>query len=177
MFTKILAPIDGRSPAREGLEIACALADGFGAKLVLLAVADPARGAAPAADYAEGVARPASYTAFVRRLPIDPALDAAEDPAAALYAQRFAADLAEGVARDARAFAEAQHVPEVLAIVRAGDPAEKILEVARAEAVDLIVLSTAGRRGLSRFVHPSVAETVQRRAGCQTLVLHPPGAG
>jgi nucleotide-binding universal stress UspA family protein len=47
-----------------------------------------------------------------------------------------------------------------------GEPAEVILRFARDEAVDMIVMSTHGRTGLSRVLMGSVAEAVVRRAAC-----------
>jgi nucleotide-binding universal stress UspA family protein len=53
----------------------------------------------------------------------------------------------------------------------AGPPVETILsEAARWEA-NLVIVGTAGRRGLSRLVLGSVAEGVIRRAGCPLLVV------
>lgn len=53
----------------------------------------------------------------------------------------------------------------------AGLPVETILgEAARWEA-DVVIVGTAGRRGLSRLMLGSVAEGVIRRAGCPVLVV------
>jgi len=55
-----------------------------------------------------------------------------------------------------------------------GNPRYEILEVAEAESVDLIVMGTHGRKGFSRFISGSVAETVVRHAQCSVLsVKHP----
>ena len=54
-----------------------------------------------------------------------------------------------------------------------GDPAGEITAVARAEDVDMIVMSTHGRTGLSRVLMGSVAELVVRRATCPVLTLKP----
>jgi universal stress protein A len=55
-----------------------------------------------------------------------------------------------------------------------GDPAEAILQTADAESVDLIVLGTHGRRGLTRLLMGSVAEAVVRRANCPVLTVKQP---
>jgi nucleotide-binding universal stress UspA family protein len=52
-----------------------------------------------------------------------------------------------------------------------GNPASEIVELAKAEDVDLIVLSTHGRTGLTRALMGSVAEVVVRRATCPVLTL------
>lgn len=50
-----------------------------------------------------------------------------------------------------------------------GDPAAEIVKVADEENVDLIVMGSHGRTGLSRVVMGSVAEAVVRRANCPVL--------
>ena len=57
-----------------------------------------------------------------------------------------------------------------------GDPAEAILQVAEAEHVDMIVMGTHGRRGLTRLLMGSVAEAVVRRAPCPVLTVKQPAA-
>jgi nucleotide-binding universal stress UspA family protein len=58
-----------------------------------------------------------------------------------------------------------------------GDPADSIVRVAHAEGVDLIVMSTHGRTGVSRLVMGSVAEAVVRRAACPVLTVKQPRNG
>jgi universal stress protein A len=50
-----------------------------------------------------------------------------------------------------------------------GDPATEIIRVANEENVDMIVMGTHGRTGLSRFFMGSVAEQVIRHAACPVL--------
>lgn len=52
-----------------------------------------------------------------------------------------------------------------------GEPAETIVELAETEAVDMIVLSTHGRTGLSRILMGSIAESVVRKAKCPVLTI------
>lgn len=54
-----------------------------------------------------------------------------------------------------------------------GMPAEGILGVAKQENVDLIVMSSHGRSGLSRLLMGSVAEEVLRGAECPVLIVKP----
>ena len=51
-----------------------------------------------------------------------------------------------------------------------GDPAGEIVRIAAEEGVEMIVLGTHGRSGISRMLMGSVAETVVRRAPCPVLV-------
>ncbi len=55
--------------------------------------------------------------------------------------------------------------------VRAGPVADTIVDYAREKQADLIVMSTHGRTGLSRWVYGSVTERVLRAAHCPTLVV------
>jgi len=56
----------------------------------------------------------------------------------------------------------------------AGEAASSIVDFADAEHVDMIVMGTHGRRGLTRLLMGSVAESVIRRANCPVLtVKHP----
>lgn len=52
-----------------------------------------------------------------------------------------------------------------------GDAAETILHYAATQDVDLIVMTSHGRSGISRWYHGSVTESVLRGATCATLVL------
>jgi universal stress protein A len=60
--------------------------------------------------------------------------------------------------------------------VMVGVPYQRITEIAAAEQVDLIVMSTHGRTGLRHLVLGSVAERVVRTAPCPVLTIRPPGA-
>ena len=53
-----------------------------------------------------------------------------------------------------------------------GHPADVILEIAKEEDVDLIVMGSSGKTGLDRFIIGSVAEKVVKGAKCAVLVVH-----
>ena len=57
-----------------------------------------------------------------------------------------------------------------------GIPEKKIVELADQEKVDLIVMGTHGRSGVSRLLMGSVAEGVLRHATCPVLTLKHPAA-
>lgn len=57
-----------------------------------------------------------------------------------------------------------------------GDPATEIIELGGKEEVDLIVMGTHGRTGVSRLLMGSVAELVVRKAPCPVLTLKQPQA-
>ncbi|HEX9871652.1 MAG TPA: universal stress protein, partial [Candidatus Tectomicrobia bacterium] len=70
--------------------------------------------------------------------------------------------------------AETAHVA-VTRLVGMGVPYQKILETAAAEQVDMIIMATHGRTGLSHLIMGSVAERVVRTAPCPVLTIRPPG--
>jgi len=60
-------------------------------------------------------------------------------------------------------------------VVKVSDsPAESIVEYARTEGVDLIVMGTHGRSAVSQLLVGSVAESVVRRAPCPVLTVRHP---
>ena len=71
--------------------------------------------------------------------------------------------------------AKAATRPSQLSVrVEAGEPSDLILQVAKEGRVDLIVMGTHGRTGLSRLLIGSVAEAVLRRSTCPVLTIRVP---
>lgn len=68
------------------------------------------------------------------------------------------------------AAARAGDVPVTVATT-GGDPAQEILRYARRHAIDLVVVGTHGRTGVTRVLLGSVAERVVRGAACPVLVV------
>jgi nucleotide-binding universal stress UspA family protein len=56
-----------------------------------------------------------------------------------------------------------------------GKPADSIADYAEKHSVDLIVIATHGRSGVSRWVHGSVADKVLRSACVPVLMVRAPG--
>lgn len=65
----------------------------------------------------------------------------------------------------------APHVKITTQLITQFDAADAILEVANENAIDLIIMGSHGRRGLSRVLMGSVAESVMREANCPVLIL------
>ena len=57
-------------------------------------------------------------------------------------------------------------------VIKEGSPAKCILEVAKDEDVDLIVMGSSGKSGFDRFIMGSVADKVVNSAKCAVLVVH-----
>ena len=63
----------------------------------------------------------------------------------------------------------------VQTVVVSGRPAEEILDYANKNQVDLIIMSTHGRSGVSRWVVGSVTDKVVRHSVTPVLTISPPG--
>ncbi|NOX64098.1 MAG: universal stress protein [Chloroflexi bacterium] len=84
------------------------------------------------------------------------------------------------IIEEARAYLRSQasgvidgHFTVDIDVIEADDVAAAIVQYAREHDVDLIMMSTHGRGGLSRLVFGSVAEEVVRQAPCPVWVLRP----
>jgi len=64
---------------------------------------------------------------------------------------------------------------KVIQAVVEGSPKTEIIQYARNQNIDLIVLATHGRTGLPHVIMGSVAETVVRTAPCPVLTVRPAG--
>jgi nucleotide-binding universal stress UspA family protein len=102
---------------------------------------------------------------------------------------RFAADATPAFPADAQEEIEASARARVNALLTDDDrvqlharavvqtavsPAESIVEYAKRESVDVIVIGTHGRSGFSRMLMGSVAERVVRLAPCPVLTVRHP---
>ncbi len=141
---RILAPTDFSDFSRQTLKSALELAESFNAKLVLLHVTEPP---------------PYPIEGLVPSTPGANLLDDLE---------RQASHELAGVLPEARG-----STVEVARRVVVGIPYRKIVEVAEEEKVDLIIMATHGRTGLSHLVMGSVAERVVRTAPCPVLTIRP----
>ncbi|MDI6891572.1 MAG: universal stress protein [Actinomycetota bacterium] len=85
--------------------------------------------------------------------------------------KRVAQDVARKAKREVAGYGiEAQERTEI------GDPAGKIVEVAKKEKVDAIVMGTQGTTGLARVIIGSVADRVIREADCPVILVPLKGA-
>jgi len=56
-------------------------------------------------------------------------------------------------------------------MVRVGNPADVILDCLADMDINLIIMGSHGKKGLSRLLMGSVAETIVRRASCPVLIV------
>jgi nucleotide-binding universal stress UspA family protein len=144
---RILLPLDPESGHDEGLPVGRDIALAFQAELFLLSVTHSAA-TMPGEQAAAGTFMPATAQAF---------LDIREENTRAHLQEHVNSLRAEGL--------------EAAAGVLRGDAAGAILSAAGALDVDLIILCTHGRAGLSAFWARSVAPTVAQRAGVPILLI------
>jgi nucleotide-binding universal stress UspA family protein len=146
-INQILAPTDFSESSKQAVQCAYELAQTFGAKLQLLHVVE------------------------LLVYPVEMFLVSEDGTTLMDDLERQARlDLAELVPKSQ------DGTVEVLCRAVVGTPHLKIAKVAAAEKVDLIVMSTHGRTGLSHLVMGSVAERVVRMAPCPVLSIRPTSA-
>lgn len=141
LYRKILVPLDGSALAEVALRHAGSLAWAYGAEVTLLRVIQ--------------ISWPlnAPDAGIEGNLALDRAREEARTYLKALC----------GELREQKIVAHA--------VVLSGPAAETIVDYARQEGVDLIVMSNRGRSGLSRWVFGSVAERVLQGAPCPVLLV------
>ena len=145
MFTRILVPTDFSAPSDAALACARAVATQFGASLHLLHVAD--------------------------------------DPYRALYSNEVfvaevegvRADLVNDAYRRMKQLTAADDERSVTVEAIIGTAASSIVDYAAGHDIDLIVMGTHGRSGMSKVLMGSVAERVVRTAPCPVLTIREPG--
>jgi len=141
MYSKILVPLDGSRLAESAIGHAMELAQGNGAEIVLVNAAQDSLAAVPEARI--NVSSLQVYAGAIRGM---------------MYLQEVAGRI--------RLCGRA-----VQCDVMEGDPASAILSCARKENVDIIVMGTHRRTGLSRMFKGSVAETVAAAANRPVILV------
>ena len=151
MYKRLLIPLDGSELAEASLAHGQAVAQQFGATLVLLRVVPFER---MTVDEGSGVLR-AEGGRPVTHLPEHEAGHLQE-------AEKYLSALANRLRHQGIA---------IETDVRRGDPVEEILKGANQGGIDLVIMSTHGRSGLSRLAFGSVAAEVIHKSGEPVLVV------
>jgi nucleotide-binding universal stress UspA family protein len=82
------------------------------------------------------------------------------------------AELSNPALEELAAELRAQGLGQVRTLVLEGPPGERIVEAARDQACDLIVIGTRGHGGVRRLVLGSVGDYVMRHADVPVLLVH-----
>ncbi|MGE0495929.1 MAG: universal stress protein [Vulcanimicrobiota bacterium] len=149
MFTNILIPLDGTSFAEAEIHHALELLKGVERARLILTMA------------ISGPAIPAVPPLLVNFDQIQTAADR-ERLQCTVYLQKLMADIKT-------------RRPELTLGYRLamGTPHQVITQVAREEAVDLVIMASHGRSGLERLLSGSITESVVRELETAVLVVHP----
>jgi len=150
-FRHILVPLDGSELAEKALVSAGQIA------------AAMAHAIAPV----EGTDSPVR---LVLLRVVSPAALLAADPLLYDEMVKMSADEAQAYLNVA-ASALAGNPAKIETITQVGSPADAIVQYAEDQGVDLIVMSSHGRTGSSRWVYGSVAEKVMHHAPCATAII------
>jgi nucleotide-binding universal stress UspA family protein len=147
MFKKLLVPLDGSELSASILPRVIAVAEPAGAEVALLQVVEPLE---------RGVREEMGEDLAVK-------LDVVKHEELTAYLERAGAVLENRGLRIVIATAE-------------GKPAETIIDYATVHDMDLIIMATHGRSGLSRWAFGSVAEKVLRHSPVPVLIAPVAGA-
>jgi nucleotide-binding universal stress UspA family protein len=141
---RILVPIDFSAHSMQALDYAAGLSEPFGAQLAVLFVVEPIYYAVP--DFAGATAAMGGLLEEQKR------------------------SGREQLRRLERRY-EKRGIA-LRALLQTGSPAQAIVDAAAQLKVDMIVMSTHGRTGVSHLLMGSVAERVVRTAACPVLTVH-----
>lgn len=145
MYRRILVPLDGSEHSEAALPHAAALALALRSHVELV----------------RAVAVPMLVGSTMSEVALPPSFDAgAERKVVAAYLEALAAPLR-------------QQGVDVSCTVLEGPPGQVVLQHARRQRPDLLVVSFHGRGGLRRWLHGSTAERISRRSPCPVLIVKP----
>ena len=145
---KVLVPIDFSDYSKSALKYAVNFAKSFNADMILIYVVEPV---IYPPDFSMGqIAMPSITTEWD---------DRAKDELAKLAKN------------------EITGVNSVKTVIKTGKPFVEIIETAKEEDVDLIIIATHGHSGVEHILFGSTAEKVVRKAPCPVLTLREPLKG
>jgi nucleotide-binding universal stress UspA family protein len=146
MFSNILVAVDGSDHATKALDVACELAQRYGARLIILSV------------YRHHSPLDSTHT-------LVQGSDAIEPPDVTLG--RLAHEIVDAAVVRARA----NGAPAVEGLVRRGPPARTIVEVAKERGADAIAMGSRGLGDVGGFLLGSVSHKVSSLAECTCITV------
>ncbi len=151
MYKKILALLDGSELSEASLEHVRTVAAGCNVPEVVLLI----------------VVEPVSSLSYASQAALDKGLIARMEQHSQAHAQDYIGRIVDKLKKQGIA---------AHGVVAWGMPADEILYYARKNEVDLIIMSTHGRSGVSRWAFGSVADKVMRYSPVPVLVVRPDGS-
>lgn len=145
MTYKILVPVEEMQFAKAQIDFLCKQKIAAEAEIILLAVIVPVS----VQDF--GYAYPHNYFGDLM-----------------VAQEKLAENLLQETSNELK-----RHYPNIAAVKRLefGNPAQQILDLAKQEKVDWIVIGSHGRSGLEKFFLGSVSQSVVNRASCSVTVV------
>jgi len=147
-FRKILVPIDFSDFSKSALKYAVTFAQHYHSKLILIYVMEP-------------VIYPPDFSMGQITLPT----------------VNFDMDKRAKEELDKLAEVEIGSLVQVQTVIKTGKPFVEIIESAKEEDADLIIISTHGHSGVEHILFGSTADKVVRKAPCPVLTLREPIKG
>ncbi len=144
---RILVPTDGSETSKRAMKYAVELAASFNASITLLMVVDDQH-----LDFMGPASYPENLNAIVEKRIMDQAR----------------ATLTDIIPEDSDS-------SSVETVILRGYPVTEIIEYAKTNEIDMIIMGTHGRTGVTHVVIGSIAEKVVRTAPCPVLTVKPIG--
>ena len=174
MFKTILAATDGTDLSSRATELAADMAAMYGAQLILLR-------ALPNGDMDEGMRQLAKAEHLTARTPVNRDIVASATWYGPLYQPSGTIEtvdtgalrqkIEQQLEQQADALSSKRHIPGVTPILTGGDPSKDILEVARRQSADAIVMGSGEHSKLGSLFGKSVSRNVAATADCTCVVV------
>lgn len=143
MYKKILLPTDGSEYAERAEKHALFIAEASGAEIIALSVVE---------------------NSYFATLPADETVSYVND--------LLKTETEKNLVSVQKMKKEMESSVKISLCIEEGSPANAILNTIEKENIDLVIMSSSGRTGLSRLIMGSVAEKVVKSAKCSVLVIH-----
>lgn len=174
MIKRVLVAVDEH--ATRALDLACEVASRFGAELIAMHVIpdkplSEAEGKMAEVEFSAEVARGFDLTRFAEARDDVRLMSQRLTEQAAETARRFRIALGERLMEDAKAHARQQAVPSIRTVLREGDPAAAILNLAREENADIVVMGRRGLGDLAGLLSAACRTRVAHLAACACLTV------
>jgi len=173
MFKKILVAIDGSGHARSAMEVATDLAGKYSAELLMVHVIGNGKVSASLAhmlevEHISEAEHPGAPN--VANLPggiavAERGIDSYE------HEEQMKESIAERTLAEAERTAKSKGVSSVSLVTERGDPVKQILDCARREHVDLIVMGTRGLSDLKGLLMGSVSHKICQLSECSCITV------
>ena len=172
MFKNILCPIDGSDHANKALTMAVDMAKKYDARLLLLHVLLRNVDAPELKRFAEIEGLSRTVASEVNRLTsVDSRVEIVRLRDLQTISTGVLVNIAEHIVGAAKLEAENNGVGEVSVAILDGDPAKRILEYAKQEDADCIVMGSRGLGDIKALLLGSVSQKVSNQAVCTCIAV------